>query len=72
MKLVKLTRDMYPNRAGDTRLLPDNVAARLEASGEIEPNPPDWPARPAPVERHPLSPPPSRKDERRRHYQTKG
>ena len=33
MILVELTRDMKPNRAGDSRLLPDDVARRLIAEG---------------------------------------
>lgn len=30
---------------GTRRLLPDDVAARLEREGAIEPSPPDWPER---------------------------
>lgn len=44
MKHVTFTRDMKPQRAGEMRLLPDDVAAQLEADGAIEPNPPSWPA----------------------------
>lgn len=48
MKHVTFTRDMRPQRAGEQRLLPDDVAARLEADGVIAPNPPDWPEGPQP------------------------
>lgn len=45
MKHVTFTRDMAPHRAGEMRLVPDDVAAMLAARGEIAPNPPDFPAR---------------------------
>ena len=47
MKHVTFTKPMIPHNVGDRRLVPDAVAARLEAEGAIEPNPPDFP----PVER---------------------
>jgi hypothetical protein len=43
MKHVTFTRDMAPYRAGEMRLVPDGVAADLEASGDIKPNPPVFP-----------------------------
>jgi hypothetical protein len=46
VKHCTFTRDMKPQRAGEMRLLPDDVAAKLEAEGAIAPNPPDWPAKP--------------------------
>jgi hypothetical protein len=46
MKHVTFTRTMLPQRAGDRRILPDDVAARLEAEGAILPDPPDWPEKP--------------------------
>lgn len=47
MKHVTFTRDMRPYHAGMMRLVPAEVAAKLEEEGAIEPNPPDWPAAPA-------------------------
>jgi hypothetical protein len=47
MKHVTFTRDMRPHSAGDKLLVPDDVAARLAAEGVVEPDPPDFPARPA-------------------------
>jgi hypothetical protein len=44
MKLVTFTRDMRPHSAGDTRVVPDDVAARLVDAGDVEPNPPPFPA----------------------------
>ena len=43
MKHVTFTRPMIPHNVGDRRLVPDAVAARLEAEGLIEPDPPDFP-----------------------------
>jgi hypothetical protein len=43
MKHVTFTKPMIPHNVGDRRLVPDAVAARLEAEGAIEPNPPDFP-----------------------------
>lgn len=43
MKHVTFTRDMAPYRAGEMRLVPDELAAELAARGEIKPNPPDFP-----------------------------
>lgn len=40
MKLVKLTTDMRPNKAGADLLLPDEIADRLLAAGEAS-NPRD-------------------------------
>jgi hypothetical protein len=45
-KLVTFNRMMSPFNVGDTRLVPDDVAAQLEAAGDIEANPPDYPAKP--------------------------
>jgi hypothetical protein len=36
MKMVKFTRDMHPHVAGERRVVPDEVAARLIAAGEAE------------------------------------
>lgn len=49
MKHVTFTRDMRAQgfNAGERRLLPDELAAKLEAEGAIEPNPPTWPAQSA-------------------------
>lgn len=51
LKHVTFARAMPPQHAGDRRLLPADLAARLEREGAIEPNPPDWPphAKPAPA-----------------------
>jgi hypothetical protein len=43
MKHVTFTQDMRPYRIGDMRLVPDEIAAKLEAEGAIKPNPPTWP-----------------------------
>lgn len=43
MKHVTFTRDMRPHRAGERRVLPDDIATRLEVEGAIAPDPPDWP-----------------------------
>jgi hypothetical protein len=48
MKHVTFTRDMCPHVAGETRVLPDAIAAQLEAEGAIKASPPDWPAAAAP------------------------
>ena len=48
MILVEFTRDMHPTRAGDSRLLPDDVARRLIAEG-IATNPRDRAGRPLPA-----------------------
>ena len=40
MILVEFTRDMRPTRAGDSRLLPDDIARRLIAEGHAK-NPRD-------------------------------
>jgi hypothetical protein len=36
MKLVRFTKDMAPHKAGDKRLVPDDVASRLEEAGEVD------------------------------------
>lgn len=36
MQAVRFTRAMAPHGAGDTRMLPDDVAKRLEAEGAVE------------------------------------
>jgi hypothetical protein len=46
MKHVTFIKPMLPHNVGDRRLVPDEMAARLERDGRIEPNPPDWPATP--------------------------
>lgn len=33
MKLVEFTRDMRPHKAGETRVVPDSMAADLETEG---------------------------------------
>lgn len=43
MKLVKFNRAMAPFVSGETRLVPDDVAVRLEAEGVIDPNPETFP-----------------------------
>jgi len=43
MRHVTFTRDMAPQHRGDRRVVPDEIAALLEAEGAIEPNPPSWP-----------------------------
>lgn len=50
MRHVTFTHDMAPYRRGEQRLVPDDVAAQLEKWGDIEPNPPAWPARNVQVE----------------------
>ncbi len=47
MKLVEFNRAMSPYVAGETRLVPDGVAAQLLAGGVIKDPPADWPAKPA-------------------------
>ena len=37
MKLVQFTRDFLPQRAGESRVLPDDVAERLVAAGDAIP-----------------------------------
>ncbi len=37
MKMVEFTRDMRPHKAGETRVFPDAVAAKLIASGDATP-----------------------------------
>ena len=37
MKMVEFTRDMRPHKVGETRVVPDAVAARLIASGDAMP-----------------------------------
>ncbi|KAF2991148.1 hypothetical protein OGR47_02730 [Methylocystis sp. MJC1] len=49
MKLVTFTRDMRPHSAGDTRVVPDVVAAQLVEAGDVDPNPPSFPTE-APVQ----------------------
>ncbi len=46
MKHVTFIKPMAPYPAGGRLLVPDEVAARLEAEGAIEPNPPYWPHPP--------------------------
>jgi hypothetical protein len=53
MKHVTFTAHSNSGRAGERRLVPDVVAERLERNGEIEPNPPDWPEKPAAREPNP-------------------
>ncbi|MDE3017033.1 MAG: hypothetical protein KGI29_08980 [Pseudomonadota bacterium] len=36
MKMVEFTRDMRPHRAGDKRVVPDAVAARLITAGDAK------------------------------------
>lgn len=42
MKIVTLTRDMRPQRAGEDMVLPDDIAAKVIASGEAK-NPRPFP-----------------------------
>ncbi len=37
MKMVELTRDMRPHRAGERRVVPDAMAEKLIASGDAKP-----------------------------------
>jgi len=37
MKMVEFTRDMLPQRAGETRVVPDAVAEKLIAAGDAKP-----------------------------------
>ena len=37
MKMVEFTRDMRPQRAGETRVVPDAVAEKLIADGDAKP-----------------------------------
>ena len=52
MKLVDLTRDLLPWRAGDSAVVPDDVAGRLVEAGEAK-NPRPFPpvAEPDAIER---------------------
>jgi hypothetical protein len=36
MKMVEFTRDMRPHRAGEKRVVPDAVAAKLIAAGDAK------------------------------------
>lgn len=65
MKHVTFIKPMIPHNVGDRRLVPDAIAARLEAEGRIAPNPPDFP--PAKVAGQ--ATPPAGKPKR---YRTKG
>ena len=49
MKHCTFIKDVLPIRAGELRLLPDDVAAAHVAAGLVAPNPPDYPARAAPA-----------------------
>ena len=64
MKLVTFTRDMRPHCAGETRVVPDHVAAALVAEGSVEANPPSFPPQAAPAKETRVEPP-------RQSYQTK-
>jgi hypothetical protein len=46
VKLVTFARDMHPHRAGDTRLIPDDLARKLLAEGEVTAAE-DFPPRPS-------------------------
>lgn len=46
MKLVTFNGDMAPHGAGDTRLVPDDVARTLEREKKISASE-DWPPAPA-------------------------
>lgn len=46
MKLVCFNRAMAPYVAGETRIVPDDVAARLVAEGVVMPDPAEWPPKP--------------------------
>ena len=35
MKVVEFTRDMSPHRIGETRVVPDDMATRLFAAGDV-------------------------------------
>lgn len=37
MKMVEFTRDMRPQRAGEKRVVPDEVAEKLIAAGDAKP-----------------------------------
>lgn len=69
MRLVTFGRAVVPHGVGDTRLVPDAVAASLEADGLISASEP-WPAAPAPAATRPSRPtlkprrPASRSDKR--------
>ena len=75
MKHVTFTRDMLPIRAGEQRVLPDDVAARMESEGAVAPNAPDWPPQPAadpkPFALTEPEPEPERAERRSRRYLTK-
>lgn len=47
MRIVTFARDMAPHVRGERRLVPDDVADRLVASGDAEPDPAPFPAPPA-------------------------
>ena len=56
MKLVEFTRDMRPHKAGETRVVPDDVAQRLIAEGDALPRSSVFDeqpaAKPAPARRY--------------------
>lgn len=49
MRIVTLARDMRPHRAGDDRVLPDELAAALIASGDARDSRPFPPPDVAPA-----------------------
>jgi hypothetical protein len=69
MKIVTFTRDMRPYQAGHDAYLPDDVADRLVAAGDVE-NPRPWPLAPADVAPAPVDARP-RQPARAQTYRTK-
>ena len=61
MKQVTCIKPMAPYHVGGERLVPDDVALRLEAEGMIAPNPPAWPPSPQPSPRPAAAPEPRRR-----------
>ena len=67
MKQVTFTRDMAPGYTpGDTRLVPDDIAAELVVAGAVAPNPPSWPAQGSVPSVPPAAKPPEPAPPRRR------
>ncbi|MEJ0094692.1 MAG: hypothetical protein WDN46_15055 [Methylocella sp.] len=48
--MSNLPATYFRSASGETRILPDDVAVRLEASGDIAANLQDWPKKPFPAQ----------------------
>ncbi len=73
MKFVTFIKDELPYRAGEKKLIPDDLAAILIQRGIVAPDPPGRPGATEPeIVTKPMTPePPSPRRERRQSYLTK-